>query len=89
MTQAAERLIDRTFVTRQHIIRRELLAVFYEARKQNRWPDMYCLIRTLGFDPDECRFALDYLLETARIRTTGVACQITATGIEYFEQELQ
>jgi len=82
-------MIEPAFIERQQVIRRELLAALYEARRQRKAVYVRQLIHTLGFDPEECRFAFDFLAEAGRIRITGVECQITATGIEQFELETQ
>jgi len=80
---------DAAFVERQQVIRRELLAVLYEARRQRKVAYVRQLIHTLGFAPEECRFALDVLAEADHIRVTGVECRITAQGIKQYEQETQ
>jgi len=78
---------DAAFIERQQVIRRELLATLYEARRQRKAVYVRQLIHTLGFDPDEVRFAVDYLTEAGHIRVIGVECQITAAGIKQYEQE--
>jgi len=92
MTQAAERPIDRAFVTRQHIIRRAMLHTLYalaardDVRAQGYERD---LTHTLGHAPDECVFALNYLTGMGYVQCSGLTCRITPKGIEQFEQELQ
>jgi len=80
-------MTDKAFIERQRVIRRDVLAALYVARRQRQAVYVRQLIYTLGFAPDECRFAFDYLLEAGRIRSTGIECQITSAGIEQFEQE--
>jgi len=84
-----ERVIDRAFVDRQQVIRRDLLAELYAQRFAGKGSDPFRLTRTLGFDPDECGFALHYLFEKGWVSTTGVMCRLTASGIERFEREWQ
>jgi len=79
----------RGFVERQQVIRQDMLTALYDARNRCISLDLPGFFRTLGFDPDECWFAWGYLLETGLIRMTGMACQITAAGIERFEKEWQ
>jgi len=92
MTQAAERSIDRAFVTRQTVIRRAMLeklyalAVLDDVRAEGFERD---LTHTLGHAPDECEFALKYLTGMGYVQCSGITCRITPKGIEQFEQELQ
>jgi len=92
MTQAAERIIDRAFVTRQTVIRRAMLeklyalAVLDDVRIEDYERD---LTRALGHAPDECDFALRFLIATGCVQCIGTECRITPKGIEQFEQELQ
>jgi len=92
MTQISERVIDRAFVTRQHIIRRAMLeklyalAVLDDLRVEGYERD---LTHALGHAPDECAFALRFLLGMGYVQKSGVTCRITAHGIEHFEKELQ
>jgi len=80
---------DHAFIERQRVIRRDVLATLYEARRQRKAVYVRQLIHTLGFDPDEVRFAFDVLIGEWHIRITGIECQITAAGIKQFEQETQ
>jgi len=80
-------MTDKAWIERQQVIRRALLAALYDARRQRRAAYVRQLICTLGFDPDDVQFAMDFLVESGRIRITGIGCQITAQGIEQFEQE--
>jgi len=82
-------MTDKVFIERQRAIRREVLVALYEARRQGKGTYVRQLMHALGFDPDEVRFAFDYLAEAGCLRITGAACQITATGIEQFELETQ
>jgi len=86
------RVIDRAFVTRQHVIRRAMLeklyglAVLDDLSVQGFERD---LTHALGHAPDECVFALKYLTGMGYVRCSGTECRITARGIEHFEGELQ
>jgi len=89
MTANPERVIDRAFIDRQQVIRRDLLAKLYARRFAGKGSDPFRLTRTLGFDPDECAFALNYLFEKGCVSSTGATCRLTACGIERFEREWQ
>jgi len=78
---------DNAFIERQRVIRSELLAALYVLRTQGNDAFVRNLTHTLGFAPDECRFALGYLVEKQLVERTGIYCRITAKGIADFEQE--
>jgi len=91
MTQATD-CIDRAFVTRQHIIRHAMLAELYarrlrdDLRQEGFERD---LTHALGHAPDECKFALRFLLEIGHVQRGGLAYRITAQGMQHFEKEFQ
>jgi len=82
-------MTDRAFIERQQVIRSELLTALYLLRTQGDDAFVRNLTHTLGFAPDECRFALSYLIEKQLVERAGIYCRITAKGIADFEQELQ
>jgi len=92
MTAAPERVIDRAFVVRQHIIRARMLeklyalAVLDDLRVEGYERD---LTHALGHAPDECAFALRFLTGMGYVARSRLTCRITPQGIEHFEKELQ
>ena len=80
-------VIDREYIARQQVIRQAILAVLYEKRRSN--PSGYSrdLTHTLGHAPEECLFALEFLVELGLIRHKSIHCRITAQGINHFERE--
>jgi len=82
-------MTDRAFIDRQQVIRHDMLAALYALRRQKKGGFMRQLTHTLGHDPDECEFALDYLVEAGCIKRESVHCRLTAQGIERFEREWQ
>jgi len=92
MTAVPERVIDRAFVVRQHIIRRVLLEKLYALAVRGDWRVLcheHDLTHTLGHAPDECNFALSYLAGMGYVQRGRYECCITVHGIEHFEKELQ
>jgi len=92
MRQETQRVIDRAFIARQHLIRRTMLeklyalAVLDDVRVQGYDRD---LTHALGHAPDECEFALKFLTDIGYVQRSGFECRITARGIEHFERERQ
>lgn len=77
---------ERDFISRQQVIRQAMLGALYEKRKAGQSGFSRDLTHTLGHDPQECVFALEFLVEMGLIRHESIHCRITAQGITYFEQ---
>ncbi|HFT8585393.1 TPA: hypothetical protein ACGSTF_004696 [Pseudomonas aeruginosa] len=84
-------MADRAFIDRQRVIRHAMLAELYAKRQSARvGHGGYCrdLTHALGHDPQECEFALGYLVEAGWIHRESIHCRITALGMERYEQEV-
>lgn len=77
--------IDRDFIARQQVIRQAILAALYEKRKTKQSGYSRDLTHTLGHAPEECLFALDFLVELGLICRESIHCRITAQGVAHFE----
>ncbi|MDD0973807.1 hypothetical protein [Pseudomonas fontis] len=83
-------MTDHAFINRQHVIRHAMLAELYSKCQISRiGAGGYSrdLTHTLGHDPQECEFALGYLVEAGLVIRESVHCRITALGMEKYEAE--
>jgi len=81
------------FVERQQVIRHEILAALYALSVRGEDIDLNGFLRdlpqTLGHEPNECVFALGYLIDAGCVKRQSAELRLTACGIERFEREWQ
>lgn len=82
-------MADQDYIIRQQVIRRAMLAALYEKRKIGQGGYARDLTHALGHAPEECVFALDYLVEAGLVRRESIHCRITALGVAHFEAEVR
>jgi len=80
-------MTERAFIDRQQVIRRDMLAALYELRRQKKGGFVRQLTHTLGHEPNECVFALGYLIDAGCVKRQNAELRLTASGIERFERE--
>lgn len=79
-------MANKDYIVRQQVIRRAMLAALYEKRQIGQGGYVRDLTHALGHAPEECTFALDYLVEAGLVRRESIHCRITAQGVAQYEQ---
>jgi len=83
----------REFVERQQVIRHEMLAALYALSVRCEDIDLSGFLndlpQNLGHEPNECVFALGYLIDAGYVKRQNAELRLTASGIERFEREWQ